>query len=310
MKVDAAFQIVVLGCSGGPRENNISGYLIAPMDTQQWIVLDAGSLLVGIDKALEKDNLKNVSFQDPQSIPACEMMIKYIKGYLLSHAHLDHISGLVLNSQIDSKKYILGIDSTIDNLRDHIFNGKIWPNYGSEGIEPILNLYQYVRLPLQEPQPIPNTEMTVEAYLLSHPHHYPSTAFLIEHTGRQLLYFGDTSSDYLEREKHLESIWHRIAPLIKKGSLHGMMLECSFPHEDADQVIYGHLDSHLMIRELHHLAEIADTSLKGLNVLITHRKECLKKGRDAPFQIQEELTALNDLGVAFHFPQQGDRFTF
>ena len=308
--MNAAFQIVVLGCSGGPRENNISGYLISPLSSQQWIVLDAGSLLGGIDKALAKDNLKNVTLTDPKMTPSCEMLVKHIKGYLLSHAHLDHISGLVLNSQIDSKKYILGIDSTIDNLRDHIFNGKIWPNYGSEGIEPILNRYQYVRLSLHKEQPIPDTEMTVETYLLSHPHGYPSSAFLIEYKGRYLLYFGDTSSDYLEGEKHLERIWHRIAPLLKNGSLHGIMLECSFPHEDADQVIYGHLDTHLMIRELHHLAEIAGTSVKGLNVLITHRKECLKKERDAHLKIQEELTALNDLGVALHFPKQGDRFTF
>ena len=308
--MNGAFQIVVLGCSGGPRENNISGYLISPLSTQQWVILDAGSLLGGIDIALAKDNLQNVPFTDPESTQACEMLVKHIKGYLLSHAHLDHISGLVLNSQVDSKKYILGIDSTIDNLRDHIFNGKIWPNYGNEGNEPIINLYQYVRLPLHQEQQIPDTEMTVEAYLLSHPDKYPSTAFLIEHKGRYLLYFGDTSSDYLEGEKHLERIWHRITPLLKKGSLHGIMLECSFPHEDAEQVIYGHLDSHLMIRELHHLAEIAGTSLKGLNVLITHRKECLKKGRDAHLKIQEELTALNDLGVTLHFPQQGDRFTF
>lgn len=308
--MNAVFQIVVLGCSGGPRENNLSGYLISPLNTQQWIVLDAGSLLAGLDKALEKDNLKNVPFADPKFTPACEMLVKHVKGYLLSHAHLDHISGLVLNSQIDSKKYILGIDSTIDNLRDHIFNGKIWPNYGSEGIEPILNLYQYIRLPLHEEQPIPDTEMTVETYLLSHPDKYPSSAFLIEYKGRYILYFGDTSSDYLEKEKHIERIWRRIVPLLKNGSLHGILLECSFPHEDSEQVIYGHLDSHLMMRELHHLAEIAGISVKGLNVLITHRKECLKKERDVHLKIQQELTALNDLGVALHFPKQGDRFTF
>ncbi len=308
--MNAVFQIVVLGCSGGPRENNISGYLISPLNSQQWIVLDAGSLLGGIDRALAKGNLKNVTFSDPKITPACEMLIKHVKAYLISHAHLDHISGLVLNSQADSKKCILGIDSTINNLRDHIFNGKIWPNYGNEGAEPILNLYQYVRLPLHEQQQIPNTEMTVEAHLLSHPDGYPSSAFLIEHKGRYLLYFGDTSSDFHEVDKHLERIWHRIAPLLKNGSLHGILLECSFPHEDAGQVIYGHLDTHLVIRELHHLAEIAGTSLQGLNVLITHRKECLKKGGDAHLKIQQELTALNDLGVAFHFPEQGDRFTF
>lgn len=308
--MSAAFQIVVLGCSGGPRENNLSGYLLSPMDKQQWVALDAGSLLGGIDRALEKNNLSGIPFNDSKLSSAGEMLVHHVKGFLLSHAHLDHILGLVINSQMDSKKNILGIDSTINNLRDHIFNGRIWPNYGSEGDDPVLGLYRYIRLPLHVQQQIPDTEMTVEAYLLSHPHGYPSTAFLIEHQERYLLYFGDTSSDFLEVEKHLARVWKRIAPLLKNGSFHGMMLECSFAHANADQVIYGHLDTRLMMREFHHLAAIAEVPLKGLKVLVTHRKESLKKGADSYLKIEQELTELNDLGIDFHFPQQGDRFTF
>jgi len=302
------FQMVVLGCTGGPRENNISGYLLSPLAKQEWIALDAGSLLVGMERALEKGSLKDVVFTDDKLTPAGEMLNKHIGCFLISHAHLDHIAGLVLNSQIDSKKCILGISPTIDNLRDHIFNGRIWPNYGNEGYEPILNLYEYVRLPLHKQMGVPKSSMSVEAYLLSHPGGYPSTAFLIDYHDHYILYFGDTSSDFLEEEKHLTRVWKRVGPLIREKKLHGIFLECSFPHKDADLVVYGHLDTKLLMRELHVLAEIADTSLEGFNVIVTHRKESLRKDIDVKEVIKEELLAANDLRVNFLFPEQGDRF--
>lgn len=301
------FQIVVLGCTGGPRENNLSGYLISPLKQEEWLALDAGSLLGGIDLALEYKSLSSVTLKDSKLTPAGEMLVHRIKGYLISHAHLDHIAGLVLNSQIDENKAILGIKPTIDNIRDHIFNGRIWPNYGSEGSEPILHKYQYMRLSLHVPVPIPDTSMAVEPYLLSHPHGYPSTAFLINFEESYFLYFGDTSSDLFEGEKHLNRVWQRIAPLIQEKKLHCIMLECSYPHVFADQVIYGHLDTHLMMHELHQLAEIAKCSLEGLKVIVTHRKESMMRGPDTKELIREELMAMNDLGVDFLFPCQGER---
>lgn len=244
--------------------------------------------------------------RDPALLPAGELFLKQIRAYLISHAHLDHIAGLVLNSQVDEQKYILGIDSTIDNLRDHVFNGKIWPNYGSEGLEPILNRYQYMRLPLHQKIQIPNTSMHVEAFLLSHPRGYPSSAFLLEHQGEYLLYFGDTSSDYLELEKHLKRVWERVAPLLQQNKLRGMMLECSFSQNEADQAIFGHLDTKLMLKELASLSQVAGVSLEGLTVIVTHRKESIKAGRDPKEVIKEELSSLNQLGINFIFPTQGD----
>lgn len=305
-----AFQIVVLGCTGGPKESNLSGYLLSPLQTSEWIALDAGSLLVGIERAIEKGNLAHVAFTDKQLQPAIEMLSKHIRGFLISHAHLDHILGLVMNSQADSYKFIAGIDTTIDNIRDHIFNARIWPNYGNEGVDPILAHYKYLRLPLKERQKIPNTSMQVEAFLLSHPGGYPSTAFLIEHSDQYLLYFGDTSSDFLEEEKHLARIWHRITPLLKEKRFHGMLLECSFSHKESEQVIYGHLDTKLVMKELHHLQEISGVPLKGLKVMLTHKKESLHNRFDVCTQIKEELREMNDLGIDFIFPEQGDRFTF
>ncbi len=304
--INPAFQIVVLGCSGGPREDNLSGYLCSPLETQEWISLDAGSLLEGIECALKKKCLNDVSFTDPELAMQGEMLRKHLKCFLISHAHLDHIAGLVLNSPADSHKHILGLDPTIDNLRDHIFNGKIWPNYGSEGNDPILRLYEYVRLKTAQVTPIPNTSMNVEAFALSHPNGYPSSAFLIEYKNQYLLYIGDTSSDALEKEKRLSTIWKRITPLIKEKRLSGMFLECSYPAHEEKETRYGHLNSKLMLQELQALSDMAG-SLKDLPIIVTHIKDSIKRGIAPKAQIQEELLSQNDLGIRFIFPSQGDR---
>lgn len=293
------FQIVAGGCTGGPRENNLSAYFLNVLNQEAWIALDAGTLLAGIEKAFETKSLKGTT--------PCKFLCEQLKAYLISHAHLDHIAGLVLNSQIDTSKSILGIDPTIDNLRDHVFNGIVWPNYANEGLES-LNLYSYVRLPLHQKRDIPNTDMKVEAFLLSHPGGYPSTAFLIESQGHYLLYFGDTGSDFRESEKHLARIWTRIAPLIREKKLHAIMLECSYADQDSKHTVYGHLDTKLMQREMEHLAEIVGDSLSGLNVIVTHRKEKLGDV-DMKAVIEKELRSSNKLNLNFIFPVQGGRIT-
>lgn len=304
-----SFNVVVMGCTGGPQEGNLSGYLVAPQGTDEWIALDAGSLMCGMEAALQKKSFAQVKFTSKELTPSGEMLTEHIKAYLISHAHLDHMAGLVLNSQVDTEKPLLGIDPTIDNIRDHLFNGRIWPNYGSEGVEPTLNKYTYHRLQLGQKVAIAETSMHVEAFLLCHPRGYPSTAYLVEHKGSYVLYFGDTSSDKMELEKHMARVWKRVAPLVKKGALKGMFLECSFPHNESHQVIYGHLDTKLMMHELNNLAEMSESTLKGLKVIVTHRKKSIKAGADPLAEIQEELTELNDLELEFVFPSQGDAIT-
>ncbi|NGX60798.1 MAG: hypothetical protein K940chlam9_00268 [Chlamydiae bacterium] len=301
------FEVIVLGCNGGPKETNLSGYLLGPLGTDEYLAFDAGSLLEGIEIAIKKGSLPNQSHNSPLT-QAGEILHNKIRAYLISHAHLDHILGLVVNSQIDSSKALMGLPPTIDNIRDFIFNGRIWPNYGSEGREPILHLYTYHRLELHKPTPVPNTGMQVEAFLLSHPHGYPSTAFLVESKGDYVLYFGDTSSDLMENEKHLARVWKRIAPLIQEKRLKGIFLECSYPHADEEQAQFGHLDTKLMMKEMHHLAEIAATSLQDLPIIVTHRKQHLFSHEDAVTRIAQELTDRNnDLGLKLIFPTQGAR---
>jgi 3',5'-cyclic-nucleotide phosphodiesterase len=313
---DTTFKVVVLGSGGGPLENNLSGYLFAAKDSENFIAVDAGTLLSGIFQAQARNSFQDVPL-DPSSKFDREATIlrSQIKGYLISHPHLDHVGALVINSTIDTKKPILGTSFTINSIRDHLFNWKIWPNFGSEGIKPHLNQYQYQRLKMQQRTPIPDFGMTVEAFPLSHPDGYLSTAFLIEHKDRYILYFGDTSPDTLEPKQRMRAVWERVAPLIRENRLTAIFLECSYSDRQKTNELFGHLDPRYMMEELQQLASLVDptkskTSLAGFKVVVTHIKSTLLKQASARDCIEFELRKLNDLGIDFIFPVQGEKLEF
>ncbi len=307
------FKVVVLGCHGGPKENNLSCYLLAPIESNEYIALDAGTLLEGIFIAT-----KNKSFDDIKTNPfstedrEIEIFRSHVSGYFISHAHLDHVSGLIINSTADSKKTIFGIDSTIDFIRDYLFNWKIWPNFASEGTKPYLNHYQYKRLNIGEKISLERPKVNIEPFLLSHPDGYQSTAFLIESSDSYVVYFGDTAPDSLESQKNIEKIWHKIAPLISQNKLRGIFLECSFSSEVGPSHLHGHLNTTYMMEELNKLARLVnpsspETALKNVKVIVTHIKNTFHNGVSAQQIIQDELKKLNNLNVQLIFPEQGKK---
>jgi len=309
---EESFKIVVLGSGGGPLESNLSGYLIAPKDSTDFVCLDAGALLNGIGIAEKNKCFEEIQWDAESSFCKERQILRdHIKAYLISHAHLDHIMGLVIASTEDSPKPIFGINSVINFLRDYIFNGKIWPNFGSEGNFPQINQYAYQRLAFEKCIPIPHTKMKVETYLLSHPGGYESSAFLIESSGCYVVYFGDTAPDCLEPKKHMDKVWKRLAPLVLEKKLKGVFLECSYL-DKPDNQLFGHLDAKHMIDELRHFALLVDplnpeSALKDLKVLVIHIKDpCLQRDFYKQ-QIAEELEKLNDLGIQFIFPSQGEK---
>lgn len=300
-----AFHVIVLGCQGGPREGNLSGYLIAPIGVSQFLALDAGTLLEGIYL------IKHHKKAEQEGLYSAEEFLKnQVQGYLLSHAHLDHVAGLIINSPIDTKKPIFGIDSTIDFIKDHLFNWKIWPNFGSEGENPLYQ-YQYKRLKPQKKTQLTPTAFTVESFLLNHPGGYFSSAFLLEAAGSYILYVGDTSSDALELEKYLQKVWKKVAPLILEKKLQALFLECSYPGDIEAKKLHGHLNPEYMLQELNQLALFVNathpkTALQDFPVIVTHRKDLGKK-KGSYQNIEEELQKKNHLGIHFIFPKQGQQ---
>jgi 3',5'-cyclic-nucleotide phosphodiesterase len=127
------FVTIALGTAGGLTEADLSAYLLAPTGSTAFVALDAGTLMTGLQQAHCKGNLAEIVMPPESSLSVeGQVLTQYIKGYLLSHAHLDHVAGLALNSPDDTNKNILGLASTIDTLRDHLFNGKLWPNFADD----------------------------------------------------------------------------------------------------------------------------------------------------------------------------------
>lgn len=300
------FKLIVLGCDGGPLENDLSCYLLAPHNSTDFITIDAGTLLTGIEAAYKQGLFEGISLEDPILSPVGTFFHKHIKGYLLTHVHLDHLVSLIVNSQVDCFKPILALDPTIDALRDHLFNGIIWPKYGNEG-EGAENRYNYVRLKEGKIMEIPSTALSVEAFSLNHGRRTPSTAFLFSHRENYFLHIGDTASDFIREKKRLEPLWKRIAPLIREQRLCTILIECSVPNSHGKNV---HLNPELLMQEMHRLAEIAQTSLKDFQIIVTHRKQSLEKNIDPKALIEEQLARANDLGLSFIFPSKGDCLLF
>ncbi|GGH55355.1 3',5'-cyclic-nucleotide phosphodiesterase [Dyadobacter endophyticus] len=290
------FKVVPLGVKGGTMDGNLSAYLLAPAGSDAYVCLDAGTVSNGIEKAIEKKTF-NVNGET--------VLKKYIKGYLISHPHLDHISGMVINSVDDTVKQVYAMEHCIGVMKAHYFNWQSWPNLANDGNAPALNKYRYQQLSEGEETPLAETRMSVRAFPLSHSKPYSSTAFLVKSGESYALYFGDTGPDEVEKTDHMRRVWAAVAPLVKSGQLTGVFLEVSYPNAQPDRHLYGHLTPKWFIQEFEVLAGLTGKErLRGLNVVVTHIKPT---GNNEEI-IRKELNAGNTLGLRLIFPEQGVKF--
>ncbi|MEN2486283.1 3',5'-cyclic-nucleotide phosphodiesterase [Flavobacterium sp. B11] len=295
-KEKGSFSVVPLGVMGGIDEKNLSAYLIAPANTTDYICLDAGTVNAGIEKAIEKKTFK---------VSTSEVLRKYIKGYLISHAHLDHVSGLIINSPADSSKTVYATNKCMEMMENHYFNDQTWANFGDAGPGFPLKKYHFQTLNLGEEISLTNTKMTVKAFSLSHVNPFESTAFLIKNDNNYALYLGDTGPDEVEKSNNLRDLWTAIAPLVKAKQLKGIFIEVSFPNEQPDKFLFGHLTPNYLMKELHILEDLAGKgSLENFKIIITHLKPPAKNIA----KIKEQLKTQNDLGLKIIYPEQGKKF--
>src|ERR1700761_6070385 len=174
----SVFKIVPLGVKGGIDESNLSAYMLAPIHSDNYVCLDAGTLHAGIEKAIQ-----NKVF----NAPAEQVLRRNIKGYLISHSHLDHLSGLIINSPDDTVKNIYAFADCINTFKNNYFTWKSWANFADSGEAPQLKKYHYKTLQPGNETAIENTEMTVTAFPLSHSN-LTSTAFLVKSNDNYILY--------------------------------------------------------------------------------------------------------------------------
>ncbi|MFC4475724.1 MBL fold metallo-hydrolase [Flavobacterium chungangensis] len=294
-KEKTSFSVVPLGVMGGIDEKNLSAYLIAPANTTDYICLDAGTVNSGIEKAIEKKTF---------TVSTSEVLRKYIKGYLISHAHLDHVSGLIINSPADSSKTVYATKKCMEMMENHYFNDQTWANFGDAGPGFHIKKYHFQTLDLAKETLLTNAKMTVKAFPLSHVNPFESTAFLIKNDNNYALYLGDTGPDEVEKSNNLRNLWTVVAPLVKAKKLKGIFIEVSFPNEQPDKFLFGHLTPNYLMKELHVLEELAGKgSLENFKIIITHLKPPAKNIA----KIKEQLKAQNNLGLKIIYPEQGKK---
>ncbi|KAK3369208.1 low-affinity cAMP phosphodiesterase [Lasiosphaeria ovina] len=155
-----ALQVIVLGSGGGPLESNVTAFLVRSL-ASGWrrgsvIAVDAGVHLGAIKKILEDTQPPDLGQTDELSLPytlgtgpfrglelphanpsanAAHVHRSLIDTYLITHPHLDHISGFVINTAGlpgNRPKRLAGLPSTIAAFKTHIFNNVIWPNLSDE----------------------------------------------------------------------------------------------------------------------------------------------------------------------------------
>jgi 3',5'-cyclic-nucleotide phosphodiesterase len=289
-----SFEIVPLGVRGGLDESNLSAYMLAPAGTHDYICLDAGTLHYGIQKAVGSH-----VFDSSESV----VLKNYIKGYFISHAHLDHVSGLIINAPDDAPKNIYGTPFCLNILRDKYFSWQSWANFANEGEKPALGKYHYTYLsPGSDSETaIAHTSLYARAFTLSHGAPYQSTAFLIRHDSAYMLYLGDTGADGIEKSGNLRQLWQAIAPLVKAGQLKGIFIEVSYTNGQPDKQLFGHLTPRLLMQEMAVLAGFTGPeAVKALPVLVTH----IKPAPGVEAAIRRQLAALNTLHLQLVFPAQ------
>jgi len=199
--------IRVLGCSGGVGGS--SGSTCYQLSDS--VILDAGS---GIEK-----------------LSLAEM--RRIRHVVLTHAHIDHVSHLptFLANLFDHAEYpirIYGLQTTIDTVREHIFNWKIWPDFEvlPDERNPIIEF-----VPVKPGEKFRLNELELEPFAVSHT--VPTVGYTVNDpsSGTRFVFTADTGYDaelvsYLNQLKDIDIL----------------VLECSFPDWHAELAeTSGHL---------------------------------------------------------------------
>ncbi|MFC0502889.1 MBL fold metallo-hydrolase [Asaia krungthepensis] len=304
------FDVTILGAAGGLEDGNLSAYLLREHGAATGVLLDAGTVLNGIERAEQSHGFDTLPLEG-KGTPAQTGTIlhKVIQGYLISHAHLDHVAGLVIVSPDDPGKPVYALPSVNAALEDNLFNHRIWPNLGDRGVKPAFGLLHYRDLAVGQMMDLAHTGLTVTAYPLSHGG-VESTAFLV-HSGKDaLLYLGDTGPDNVEHSHRLEALWQDVAPLVRAGRLRGIIIECSYDNRQPDSRLYGHLTPRWLLQELGVLRDHAGVSMKGFPVLVSHIKPTLDDNGAVRTTIARELAEGNRDGFRFILAEQGRALSF
>ncbi|UZJ57431.1 hypothetical protein CBS101457_006751 [Exobasidium rhododendri] len=135
---EPSFTFVCLGVGGGPLEGDCSCYMLKPAH-REWsegaVVVEGGSWLGALTRIMEDvgpdSAFADVDFPHQNAALRAGYLASFAHSFIISHAHLDHILGMILGcASLPGKKNVYGLRPTLENLLE-VFNGKIWPKLAS-----------------------------------------------------------------------------------------------------------------------------------------------------------------------------------
>ena len=178
-----------------------------------------------------------------------------IRDIVVTHAHLDHIKAIPFladNIIIKNRRHsikLFGIKETLSDLRKHLLNNKIWPDFTkiSSSLEPVIKMNT-----IAAGKAFKVNGHTVCAYRVDHT--VPAVGYIIsDKKGRSLLYTGDTGPT--------EAIWK------SQSRVNAVIVEVSFPNSMAGLAMKtGHLTAKLLRKELSKMKILPE------QIFITHPK--------------------------------------
>ncbi len=252
-------EISILGSAGSeaPGQNS-PAFLV-----DDCLLLDAGTVGLALDR-----------------IARCS-----ITHVLLTHAHLDHFKGVpfLLDNLIAINPactlQLLSGKEVISDIRKHIFNNRIWPDFTliPDPKNPVLS---YRTISTRRPEVIGDYKIVASRVN----HTVPAYGYLVEHaSGSSLVYTGDTGPT--------EAIWKKM----RGHDVKALIVEVSFPNELISQALAtGHLCPSLLEAELHKMVSIPE------KIYISHLK--------APFRAQIEAQLARIPHVSLELLEEGKSF--
>jgi ribonuclease BN (tRNA processing enzyme) len=222
-------QIKVLGCSGGIGGNLRTTAFAVDDD----ILIDAGTGVGDLD--LEQ--------------------LARIDHIFITHAHLDHIASIpflidTVMSLRDKPLTLYAVREVLQTLKDHIFNWKIWPDFGviPSAEAPVM---RYQEIEVGQPIVLNGRQFTA----IPANHTVPAVGYLVDSGQARLIFSGDTSIN--------DALW-QIANVTK--NLKYLIIETAFPNKERNiAVVSKHLCPSMLAEELAKLSQ-------SVEILVTHLK--------------------------------------
>lgn len=191
-------ELRVLGCSGGI--GGASQYTTSLLLDED-ILIDAGT------------GVQRLSLQE----------LHRIRHIFLTHSHLDHIAGLpllidTLFRETDRPVTVHALPETIDALKAHVFNWKIWPDFAAlpDKNNPSL---RYVPMRYGEEVMMGGRRiLMIEAN-----HTVPAAGYIIRSETGALAFSGDTTVN--------DASWNVLNGL---DNLQVLIVECAFANEERE----------------------------------------------------------------------------